>query len=52
MDITDTLRSLKSNIRSCKEDNEGIIQSQERLSRAQEKELKSNAIIIHGFLDL
>lgn len=32
--IADTLRSLKQEIRSCKADNDRIIQSQERLSRA------------------
>jgi len=36
--VTDTLRSLKAKIRSCKVDNDKIIPSQERLARAQEKQ--------------
>jgi len=34
LDIVDTLRSLKAGIRICKEDNDKMIQSQERLVRA------------------
>jgi len=50
--IGDTLRILKVEIRICKVDNERIIQSQERFSRAHDKQEKFNAIILHILSDL
>lgn len=44
--IADALRSLKANIRSCKVDNDNIIESQKRLDRAQEKQDEVNAMIL------
>jgi len=37
-DIVDTLRSLRVDIRSCKVDNNKLIEAQKRLVRAQEKQ--------------
>ena len=49
LDIADTLRSLKVMIRSCKVDNDMIIQSQERLFKAQEKQAEVLlALYVHG----
>jgi len=45
-DIAYTLRSLKAKIRSCKADNDRIIQSQERLAKAQAKRTEVNAVIL------
>lgn len=39
LDIEYTLRSLTIEIRSCKVDNDKIIQSEERLARAHEKQV-------------
>jgi len=44
-DFADTLRRLKEEIKSCKEDNEKIIQ-------AQEKQAEVNAIILQSLLEL
>lgn len=44
-DIANTLRSLEAEIRSCKEDNDTIIQSQEKQSEV-------NAFILHSLSDL
>lgn len=44
--ITNILKSLKVEIRSYKEDNDKIIQSQERLSTTLEKKEDVNAIIL------
>jgi len=44
-DLADTLRSLKEEIRSCKENNERIIQAQEKLAEV-------NTMILHSLLDL
>jgi len=35
--MADTLISLRVEIRSCKEDNDTLVEAQERLARAQEK---------------
>jgi len=40
---------LKAKIRSCKEDNDQIIQSQERSVKVQEKQEEVNAIILQSF---
>jgi len=45
-DIADILRILKAEIKSCKEDNDMIIQSQDRLARAQEKQVEFDAVIL------
>jgi len=50
--IKDTLRSLKVEIRSCKEDNHRIIHSQDRFSRAHEKQAEVNEVIFQFFLDM
>ena len=44
-DLEDTLRSLKEEISSCKEDNDKIMQ-------AQEKQVQVNAILLQSLLDL
>ena len=43
---------MKENIRSCKADDDRIIQSPERLTRAREKQVEVNAIILQSFSDL
>jgi len=45
-DIENTLRSFKADIKSCKSDNDNIIESWERISRSQEKKVEVNAIIL------
>ena len=47
-DIADTLIMFKAKIRSCKEDNDRIIQSQERLVRAQEKQVEVDAMFLQS----
>ena len=43
-DIVDTLRCLKEKIKSCKANKDRLIETQERFSRAQEKQLEVNAV--------
>ena len=45
-DIANTLRSLKAKIRSCKAENNRIIESHERLSITQEKKGEVNVVIL------
>lgn len=52
LDIKDTLRILNEEIRSCKEDNDRIIQSKEKISKAQERQAKVNVIILESLSDL
>ncbi len=49
--IDDALRSLKARIRSCKADNNRLIKSYERLSRAQGKQSKVNEVILQSLSD-
>ena len=51
-DIANTLRSLKAEIKSCKEDNNGLIKAHERLSIAQDKKAEFNAMILQSLSDL
>jgi len=44
--IANTLRSLKKYIRSCKEDNDRIIQSQEILAKEEEKQAEVNVVFL------
>ena len=43
--IADTMMSWKAEIRSCKLDNDRLVEAQERLARDQEKQEKVNAMI-------
>jgi len=47
--IVDTLRSLRAQIKICKEDNDKLVEAHERLTRAHEKQ-EVNAMIIHSLL--
>lgn len=49
--IADTLRSLSTQIKSYKENNDRLVEAHERLARAHEKQEEVNAMIIHNFLD-
>lgn len=48
LDIANTLRSLKAQNISFKEDNDRIIQSQERLARSEENKVEVNAVVLQS----
>ena len=44
--IANTLRSLRAEIKSCKVDNDRLVEAQERLARAHEKHVEVNTVIL------
>lgn len=52
LDLADTLRSLRPEIRSCKADNNMLIEAREVLARAQEKKVQVSAMILQSLSKL
>lgn len=50
--IAGTLRSLRVEIRSCNVDNDRLFEDQERLARAQEKQVEVNVVILQNLSNL